>query len=308
MTYFTLGNDRLLDDASTSQPFKLQKNVIYSGKASVINGDFTFTFVVPKDIAFQYGQGKLSYYAQNGQQDAAGFDSIVVVGGVNNSVVQDALGPQIKLYINDEKFVRGGLTDMNPVLYAVINDSSGVNTVGTGIGHDMTAELDSKTDKKYVLNEYYENDLDSYQAGKVRYQFKNLDPGPHTLNFKIWDVFNNSSEASTDFIVSESAELALDHVLNYPNPFTTNTTFMFEHNRPYIPLDVQVQIFTVSGKLIKTISDRITTEGYRVDKMSWNGLDDFGDKIGRGVYVYRLRVRTEDGQYADKFEKLVILR
>lgn len=308
VTYYTLGNDRDSRDPSFVEPFLLQKNVIYSGKASVLNGGFTFTFVVPKDISFQYGKGKLSYYAHNGQDDAAGNDSSIVVGGVNSNINQDGEGPKVQLYINDEKFVRGGMTDKNPVLYAIVKDSSGVNTVGTGIGHDMTAEMDSKTEKKYILNDYYENDLDSYQSGKVRYQFKNLEPGPHTITFKVWDVFNNSSEATTDFIVSESAALALDHVLNYPNPFTTHTTFMFEHNRPYISLDVQVQIFTVSGKLIKTISDKIITEGYRSDKLQWDGLDDYGDRIGKGVYVYRLRVKTTDGEYADKFEKLVILR
>jgi len=289
-------------------PFLLQKNVVYGGKASVLNGLFTFSFVVPKDISFQVGRGKLSYYAQNGQTDGWGSDSLVLIGGINGNAIPDGEGPKIALYINDEKFVRGGMTDKNPSLYAVIKDSSGVNTVGTGIGHDMTAELDGKSEKRYVLNDYYENDLDSYQAGKVRYPFKNLASGPHTLTFKVWDVFNNSSESSTDFVVSESAELALDHVLNYPNPFTTHTTFMFEHNKPYSTMDVQVQIYTVSGKLIKTISDRITTEGYRSDKMQWDGLDDFGDKIGKGVYVYRLRVQTTDGQYADKYEKLVILR
>ena len=307
-TLSTIGNDRLKDPTAIPQPFKLQKNVIFNGKVSVVNGEFSFTFVVPKDISFPFGKGKLSYYAQNGQIDAAGFDTSVVVGGLSNNIPPDDLGPQVKLYINDEKFVRGGLTDKDPVLYAVITDSSGLNTVGTGIGHDITAELDSKTEKKYVLNNYYENDLDSYQSGKVRYQFKDLAPGPHSVVLKVWDVYNNSSLATTDFIVSESAKLALDHVLNYPNPFTTHTTFMFEHNRPYVQLDVQVQIFTVSGKLIKTITDRITTEGYRSDRMEWNGLDDFGDKIGRGVYVYRLRVKTNDGEYADKFEKLVILR
>ena len=308
VTYFTLGNDRVGNDVSIPQPFLLQNNVIYGGKASVINGGFTFTFVVPKDISFQYGNGKLSYYAHNDQMDAAGNNSSIIVGGVNSTIIPDGEGPKIQLYINDEKFVRGGMTDKNPVLFAIVKDSSGVNTVGTGIGHDMTAELDSKTEQKFILNDSYENDLDSYQAGKVRYPFKNLESGPHTVVFKVWDVHNNSSEATTDFIVSESAELALDHVLNYPNPFTTHTTFMFEHNRPYVPLDVQVQIFTVSGKIIKTISDKIITEGYRSDKMQWNGLDDFGDRIGKGVYVYKLRIRTDNGEYADKFEKLVILR
>ncbi len=307
-TYYSLGNDQFDVDPSTPVPFFLQKNVIYSGKASVTNGDFSFTFVVPKDIAFQYGKGKLSYYAENGQLDAAGYDTIITTGGINLNAPIDVEGPEVKLYINDEKFVRGGLTDENPVLYAVIQDSSGLNTVGTGIGHDMTAEFSTQRDNKYILNDFYENDLDNYRSGKVRYQFLNLASGPHSLTFKVWDVYNNSTTTTTDFIVSESADLALEHVLNYPNPFSTHTTFMFEHNRPYIPLNIQVQIFTVSGKLIKTISDKITMPGYRSDDIEWDGLDDYGDKIGRGVYVYRLRVKTDDGQYADKFEKLVILR
>ncbi|MFZ7146455.1 MAG: type IX secretion system sortase PorU [Bacteroidota bacterium] len=308
-TYSTIGND--INDAqnpSTPQPFILQKSVIYSGKSSVINGDFSYTFYVPKDIAYQYGNGKLSYYAQNGNIDASGSDTLVTIGGVNQNATADNEGPAIKIYMNDENFVRGGMTNKDPILYAVISDTSGVNTVGTGIGHDMSAELDNKTDKRYILNDYYENDLNSYQKGKLNYQFKDLSSGPHTLSLKAWDVYNNSSEASTEFIVSESATLALDHVLNYPNPFTTHTTFMFEHNRPFVPMDVQVQVFTVSGKLIKTLSNKITPTGYRSDDIEWDGLDDFGDKIGKGVYVYKLRIRTYDGDYADKFEKLVILR
>ncbi len=172
----------------------------------------------------------------------------------------------------------------------------------------MTVTLDRDANKTIVVNDYFENNLNSYQQGKVSYPFQNLTPGPHTLTFKVWDVYNNSSEATTDFIVESSAELALDHVLNYPNPFTTSTTFMFDHNRPYSNLDVQVQIFTVSGKLIKTLSAPIFNEGFHSQELQWDGLDDFGDRIGKGVYLYRLKVRTPEGFTADKFEKLVILR
>jgi hypothetical protein len=129
MNFYTLGNDQNDIDASFPAPFQLQKNVIYGGKVSVVNGGFTFTFVVPKDISFKYGRGRLSYYAQDSQADAAGSDSSVVVGGVSGNLNQDSEGPRISLYLNDEKFVRGGMTDNNPVLYAVVKDSSGVNTV-----------------------------------------------------------------------------------------------------------------------------------------------------------------------------------
>jgi flagellar hook assembly protein FlgD len=150
--------------------------------------------------------------------------------------------------------------------------------------------------------------MDSYQSGKVRYPYSSLTPGRHSLTFKVWDVYNNSSEARTEFIVAETAALALEHVLNYPNPFTTHTTFMFEHNRPYQQLSAQVQIFTVSGKLVKTLDKIVTTEGYRSDDIEWDGLDDYGDRIGRGVYVYKLKVKDFNGSSSEKFEKLVILR
>jgi hypothetical protein len=125
---------------------------------------------------------------------------------------------------------------------------------------------------------------------------------------KAWDVFNNSSSKSTEFVVAPSAELALEHVLNYPNPFTTNTEFYFEHNRPCTTLDVQVQVFTVAGRLVKSINRTLACDGFRSEPMAWDGLDDQGDKLGRGVYVYRLAITTPEGEKADKFEKLVILR
>jgi hypothetical protein len=189
-----------------------------------------------------------------------------------------------------------------------VTDTNGINTVGNGIGHDLTATIDDNTDEIYNLNDYYEANLDSYQSGRVLYPLSGLSSGRHTLRLKVWDIYNNSSEAYTEFLVAESATLALNHVLNYPNPFTTKTSFFFEHNRPCNTLDVQVQVYTVSGKLIKTINRSVTCEGYRVDDLDWDGRDDFGDPIGRGVYVYRLKIRDSDGATAEKYEKLVVLK
>jgi hypothetical protein len=158
------------------------------------------------------------------------------------------------------------------------------------------------------LNEYYVADLDSYQTGTINYIIDKLNPGKHTLRFKVWDVNNNSSDIIIDFIVHESQELALKNVLNYPNPFTTNTDFYFEHNQVNSFLDVQVKIFTISGKLVKTIQEKVLATGFRNDGISWDGLDDYGDQIGKGVYLYKISVKTQDGKLAEKVEKLVILR
>lgn len=309
--YKTLGQDStVLDNPDSPVPFALQKNVLYRGKASVRNGDFTFTFVVPRDISFQYGFGRLSYYSTNGTDDANGYYENIVIGGVNASAGNDTKGPDVRLYMNDDKFVFGGLTDENPFLYAVISDTSGINTVGNGIGHDITAQLDNDNKELFVLNDFYQADLNNYQKGSVKYKLLNLSEGRHSLKFKVWDVYNNSSEAYTEFVVAASATLALNHVLNYPNPFSTHTRFMFEYNCPCNSLEVMVQIFTISGKLVKTIDQRVLTDGYRSDSIEWDGLDDYGDRIGRGVYIYKLKVRVpgENDRYAEKFEKLVILK
>lgn len=289
--------------------FKLQNNLIYRGKVTVANGDFSFKFIVPIDISYRFGKGKISYYANNGTIDAAGSNDSVVVGGFSNAASSDKEGPEVALFMNDESFVRGGITGSNSDLYAIISDSSGVNTVGNSVGHDLVAILDGKTDQSFVLNEYYEADLDSYQSGKVRYPFFDLETGEHQLQLKVFDVFNNFSISETDFIVAEDENLVLRQVLNYPNPFTTYTEFQFEHNRANLPLEVQVQVFTVSGQLVKTINTAVTPTGNRVTGIAWNGLDDYGDLIGKGVYVYRVKVNSPtDNSIAEEYEKLVILR
>jgi hypothetical protein len=214
----------------------------------------------------------------------------------------------MQLYMNDESFAFGGITNESPTILAFVEDESGINTVGNGIGHDIVAVLDENSDKPIVLNDYYEAELDSYQRGSIRYSLSELEEGRHSLTLKVWDVHNNSSQEYTEFVVAREAELAIEHVLNYPNPFTTHTDFFFEHNQAGSSLEVQIQIFTVSGKLIKTIDSFVMTDGFRSEPIAWDGTDDFGDRIGRGVYLYKVRVRNTEGDYAEKLEKLVILR
>ncbi len=302
-TITTLGND------ATSQPvpFQLQTNALFKGKVTVTGGNFVFTFRMPKDINYQYGKGKLSLYAQNGAIDGNGFSTNIIIGGVDTAAVADKEGPVINAYLNDEKFVNGSITNPSPVLIVKLADSSGINTAGTGIGHDLIATLDNDNKTFYTLNNFFESDLNSYQKGSLRFQLPQLTPGHHTLTIKAWDVLNNSSEYNLEFTVINSDQLEINHVLNYPNPFTNHTTFWFEHNQPLTDLKVKVEIFTVSGKLIKTIQQTINDEGNRSSEVQWNGKDEFGSKVGRGVYIYRLTVRSANGKQVNKLEKLVIL-
>jgi hypothetical protein len=298
----------LSNDGDPEMTFSLRDRILYKGKASVNNGLFSVQFIVPKDISYNYDYGKLSFYAADNLEDASGSSEQVIIGGSADSIADDSEGPEIKIFMNDENFVFGGMTDADPQLLVYVSDSNGINTIGSGIGHDLTAIIDQQTNQTIVLNDFYEADTDSYKSGKINYPLKSLEAGQHHMKVKVWDVYNNSSEDYIEFVVNTESDLVMKHVLNYPNPFTTHTQFFFEHNQPDTDMDVLIQVFTVSGKLVKTIDQHVASTGYRSAPIDWDGLDDFGSRIGRGVYVYRVKVRTSMGQTAEKFEKLVILK
>ena len=313
----TLGNDGTTENGQRIiLDFKTLGPIIFRGQATINKGLFEFDFVVPRDISIPVGKGKVSFYSQTEDplQDNAGANFDLDIGGLNENAPEDNTGPTIKLYMNDENFVSGGVTNEQPSLIAILEDENGINTA-SGIGHDIVAVLDNDETNPVILNNYYETDVDVYQRGKVNYPFRDLEPGLHTLTFKAWDVYNNSSTAEIQFIVFDKDEkLKIENVLNYPNPFVNYTEFWFNHNSSE-PLDVSIQIFTVSGKLIRTLNgqtgsaeccDQSTSSLSR--SISWDGRDDFGDKIGKGVYVYKLTVRSNTlNKKVEKFEKLVIL-
>ncbi|MFM7731499.1 MAG: type IX secretion system sortase PorU, partial [Flavobacteriales bacterium] len=308
MTHVYTQNNDFEGESGIVQEYDVFNKNIFKGKASVVAGDFSFKFVVPYDINYTVGPGRVSYYSVAGNIDGHGYCEAFKIGSSLSSVQLNTVGPEIDLYLNDTTFVQGGVSNASPILLARLKDENGINTVGNGIGHDLIATLDNNTQNPIVLNEYYQTDLDTYKSGEVRYPLNDLSPGQHSLQIKAWDVHNNSSTSSLDFIVSESADIALSHVLNYPNPFTTSTEFMFEHNQACAMLDIRIQIFTISGKLVKTINTEAVQSGFRADPIPWDGTDDFGDRIGKGVYVYKLAVKNEAGETAEKFEKLVILK
>jgi hypothetical protein len=298
----TRGNDA----SSVVTTFSARRNIIFKGKAQVTAGKFSYNFIVPKDIDYRFGPGRISYYGENGSTDGSGAFEKFQVGGSGDSS-SDKEGPSIQVFLNDEKFISGGISNEKPLLIVKLQDSSGINIMGTGIGHDLVAIVDNDQSKQFILNEFYESDRDNYHKGTVRFQLPVLEDGLHTLTVKAWDVANNSNQTGIDFRIIKAQDLTLQHVLNYPNPFTTRTNFWFEHNRPGEELRVTVQIFTVSGKLVKTLRSTIITTGNRSSEVEWDGRDDYGNKIGRGVYIYTLSVQTSDGKTARKLEKLYLL-
>ena len=295
------------DQLSPAVDYMVQKNVVFKGNATVTNGIFEFSFYIPKDINFEYGKGKISYYAASANDDAGDYYNDFIIGGMSDNPIISDKGPEIAVFLNDDKFVPGGITNPDPVLLLKLKDEYGINTTGNGIGHDIVAILDNNIEKQMVLNDYYLADQDSYNSGTVRYPLQDLEAGIHTLKVRAWNICNNPSETSIDFVVKTDEKLLLDHVLNYPNPFTTKTSFFFEHNQPAETFDILIHIFTVSGKLVKTLQSNQFLEGTRSFPVEWDGRDEYGDKIGKGVYIYRLTVRNSQGETAEKIEKIAIL-
>jgi len=296
------------DENGSPTTFELRNSVIYRGKAAVTQGKFDFSFMLPKDIAYNYGEGRISYYATNYDTDANGYYENILVGGFNNDAVIDDHGPEIRLFMNDTTFVNGGTTNESPTLLAFVSDENGINTTGAGIGHDITAQVSGSTLKSAILNDYYEAEIDRSAAGMIMFPLSNLNPGTHTLTLKAWDVFNNSSEATISFVVVNSAEMVLENLYNYPNPFIDETFFVFDHNQAGMEMTVDLQIFDLSGRLVKQMSGNIKGTAFRSEPIRWNGTSDTGQKLPKGLYLYRLNVINEKGQQAQKNAKLIFYR
>ncbi len=302
--YTTLGNDK----DSYPKKFLLQNKILYKGRSSVINGAFSFSFIVPKDISCKYGFGKISYYACDDTTDANGYFENIIIGrddNDDNNDKTDLISPHIDLYINDTNFIFGGKTNENPLLLAYVKDSSGVNAVGNGIGHNIVAVLDDNTEKSIILNDYYEADLNTYKSGVIKYQFSNLEQGLHTLKLKVWDINNNSSEAYTQFYVYKYFNLLIKNIRNYPNPFTTKTSIFFETNMYNIDLDVEIKIFTINGWLVKTINKTLVSDGFNVGPIIWDGTNDYGNNVRKGIYIYRVKIKNNEDIYAESSSKLL---
>ncbi len=301
--YQTFGHDA----GSHPKEFAMHDAMLYKGKASVVNGEFTFSFMVPKDIAYNFGPGRISYYVDDGSIDGHGSFTGFKIGGTLDDYEPDNTGPEIDLYMNDTTFVSGGTTDENPILLAMLRDESGINITGR-IGHDIVAYLNEDFSRPIVLNDFFQADLDTYNSGRVVYPFSNLEDGRHTISLRAWDLHNNPAQASIDFIVSSSGKLTLQELMNYPNPFNHETYFRFKHNHPFSELDVRIEIYDLQGRLVRSIKKQVNTPGFQSTPIRWDGSNQSGTPLGNGIYVYRLTVSTPDGLHSRQSEKLVIMR
>jgi hypothetical protein len=295
--------------------YRVQNDVIFSGRVSVNQGLFNSQFIIPNDIAYSDTTGRILIYGSSSNNDAVGSFSNIIFNGRNPDAVNDGTGPAIQIYLNDENFTDGGLVNDSPRLLVQLEDQSGINTAGAGIGHELVAYLtripDDGMEQTIILNSFYRSELDDFRRGRVEYPVDRLPNGRYTLRVRAWDVFNNMNEEEIQFEVAESSDLELRNVYNYPNPLSRYTRFVFEHNQPGRELEIMIRVFTLSGKPVA----RIHTENYitsgNIAQISWDGRDDDGNYLAAGTYLYQVQVKSEFGgnsRSRERIERLVIIR
>ncbi len=301
ITYTTLGN------TSDSYPanFSIQNSLLSEIKASVTEGLFTFDFVVPKEIALQFGRGKISYYASDGKQDANGFTDSIIIGGKDTLADPDNQGPDITLFLDNPGFISGGTTSINPVLLCDLYDKDGINFVGVGIGHEIILVLDDDGAHPVVLNEYFTPQLNTCTGGSLIYPLHDISPGYHKLMLKAWDMFNNPTEKEITFYVS--SQLIVKKILNYPNPLSEYTYFWFEPMKDCGTLEVEIEIYNITGQKVTSLNYTYS-ESTPVPLCYWNGTDANGRMLRSGIYPYRIKFRGDNGMYVESSQKLVIFR
>lgn len=278
-------------------------NVLFSGKAAVKDGKFTFSFMLPKDIKYSYGGGRINYYASttDAKSEGQGYFENFIVGGTNKNMVYETDGPEIKLYLNTENFVSGNQVNESPLLIAQLKDLNGINKVGSGIGHDLLITIDNDPQQSKVLNEYFETATNSYSEGTLRYKLTDLTEGKHTLTFKAWDLLNNSSSETIEFEVIKGLQPVIFKVYNYPNPVKTGTNIVVEHDRPETILNTLIEIFDLSGRKIWQFEQK------NADNVQWDLRGADGVKVKSGIYFYKVSISTKNSEIYSKTNKMLLV-
>jgi hypothetical protein len=310
VTLTTLGN-RPGSNGSYPQDFRIQNSLLFQGDVPVKSGEFQFSFVLPKGISLQFGNGKLSYYAYNEEADASGYSNQIIIGGRDNSVNPENQGPEIGLWLDNHNFVSGDKTGKSPILMADLFDTNGINSFGLGIGHEIEAVLDNDRSHSMVLNDSFVPWFNNYTRGTITCQLSDLASGHHTLSLKAWDLFDNSSVREISFYISANPDLTVKNVMNAPNPMSDHTNFIFKpHQFDFSGVDVTVRIYNMEGTQVNLLSSSFSELAVSsgAAQISWNGTDSNGKNLPNGLYPYKISFSGRNGGYSETTQKLMIIR
>jgi hypothetical protein len=294
----------LINDGNTPITYYTQNTTLFNGKNQVKDGYFSFNFIVPQDINYSLGKGKISLYACSDENiEAYGYHDSISIGGNSINEFTDSWGPEIELFLNDSLFENGDNTHSAPILFAKISDETGINTTGNGFGHDITAFIDENYDSPYVLNQHFAYNLNSYTSGELFYKLSSLSEGFHTISLKVWDILNNSNEVSLDFNVIAENRIEIAEFRNYPNPASNFTYLDFKHNQANQDLSLTIAIFNTMGNMVFQKQENYTPTGFKSSPMQINT-----SQLSNGIYTIRINIENKNGDIDVKTSKMMILK
>lgn len=297
------------NDEAGGEPRVVEYNdypsTIFSGATDVKDGQFTYTFMVPKDIRYNFGKGRIVYYAVTTNSletaEAVGHYEDFTIGGTGSIVAADTEGPQMDIYLNTKAFHEGDKTYSTPRFFADLYDENGINTAGAGIGHDLMLIIDDDPKQIYSLNEYFTAANNSYQAGQVSYLMEELADGQHSLSFRAWDLLNNSTTKTLSFIVEAGLDPSICSVTTYPNPVQAQgiVNMTVNYDQPDELLQTELYLFNTGGQMVY----RHTQDN--PDAVSIN-LPSLG--LQPGIYVYSIKIKSASSKYSTASGKIIVTR
>ena len=287
--------------------FRSREKVLFSGQDSVRAGEFTFNFVMPIDINYSNESGRLVFYAINDSLDteANGYSESFTVGGVSSSSDDDSEGPQLYAYLNTEDFENGGRVNSTPYFVAQLSDESGINYSGSGLGHDLLLTIDGDASQTYILNDYYTGEFGDFTRGVVGYSIPQLEEGRHSLTFRAWDLLNNSSSTTLDFVVDGDLKPVMLNLTASQNPALVSTNFIVSYNFPGTDCDLLIEVFDFAGRRMWAKSLVANTNTGQCS-VPWNLTMSGGGRLFSGVYFYRATLSSGGSKKVSKTQKIVI--
>lgn len=300
------GDDK---DPGKEVVFDRQGSRLFTGCDSIAGGQFEITVAMPSEIAWNYRPAAALMYAREDSpkpREAVGQNRDFYVYGIDEASNPDLDAPTIDaLYINHPDFNNGDVVNESPMVFAEVADNVGINLSQAGIGHTLWMSLDG-SDTFTDVSDYYSPNPDGSPGGTVAYPLESLSNGNHSLQFRVWDTSDNFASASIDFFVQPGLAPKIFDVRCWPSPASTEANFYITHNRPDATMTVTVAVYDLAGREIWSQTSTGRSDMFLSSPLTWDLTDSGGNRVARGIYVYRAEITTDGQHYASEGRRLAV--
>ena len=249
------------------------------------------------------------------------------IGKQEFELIPDKANPFLDVYFDGQKILDGDIVSAKPEIKLLLQDENSflsldnpeLFSVKLDTGRNQIMEIPMSSPELT-----FEASAGPDQPAVLKY-YPTFKSGDYKLIVQAKDASGNvagANERVVSFRVIE--EETVSHILNYPNPFSTSTQFVFTLTGTHVPEHFSIRIYTITGKLVREITrDELgpLRIGMNRTQFKWDGTDEFGQKLANGVYLYKAFIQNKSGEtfknnssakidaaFQDGFGKMVILR